>query len=80
MLLLFSQVHFSKRLVFIKSNPFIFANYLNNINIYGGYLQMEKIALSFYRSKIILDHPIRFGRVQFVLVEPKSFGQVQIYL
>ena len=30
-------------------------------------------ALSFYRSKIILDHPKCFGRVQIVLVGCKSF-------
>ena len=44
-------------------------------------------ALSFYRSKIILDHTNCFGRVQFVLVRsilfwlgPKHLGQVQIRL
>ena len=42
-------------------------------------------ALSFYRSKMILDRPNCFGRVQIVLVGSKSFwlgpnhfGQVQI--
>ena len=43
--------------------------------------------LSFYRSKIILDHPNCFGRLQIVLVgskrfwlSPNHFGQVQIRL
>jgi hypothetical protein len=50
-----------------------------------NYLRIN--ALSFYRSKIILDHPNFFRRVQFVLVRsimfwlgPKHFGQVQIRL
>ena len=44
-------------------------------------------ALSFYRSKMILDHPNCFGRVQIVLVESElfwldlnHFGQVPIIL
>jgi hypothetical protein len=44
-------------------------------------------ALSFYRSKMILDHPNCFGRLQIVLVRsklfwsgPNHFGQVQIRL
>ena len=49
--------------------------------------QESIIALSFYRSKMILDHPDCFGRLQIVLVGskpfwsgPNHFGQVQIKL
>ena len=55
---------------------------------FSGLLNINSTnALSFYRSKMILDSPNCFGRVQVVLVGSKSFwldtnhfGQVQIRL
>ena len=59
-------------------------------NYYLSYCQgfeKKSNALSFYMSKMILDHPKCFGRLQIVFVRskpfwsgPNHFGQVQIRL
>ena len=53
--------------------------------VYNYIKTVSSYSLSFYRSKMILDHPNCFVRIQIVLVGSKSFwsgpnhfGQVQI--
>ena len=68
-------------------------NFLSNQITVKNFIQNELLfclftfALSFYRSKIILDRPNCFGHLQIILVRsklfslgPNHFGQVQIRL